>query len=40
MRIVDLIERDMVVPHLKGKTKTQILRELAQGWLSDGRTWT
>ncbi len=30
MKIVDLIERDMVVPHLKGKTKNQILRELAE----------
>lgn len=30
MKIVDLIERDMVVPHLKGKTKPQILRELAE----------
>lgn len=30
MKIVDLIERDMVVPNLKGKTKSHILRELAE----------
>jgi len=30
MKIVDLIQRDMVVPHLKGRTKSQILRELAE----------
>jgi PTS system nitrogen regulatory IIA component len=29
MKIVDLIQRDMVVPHLKGRTKPQILKELA-----------
>ena len=30
MKIVDLIQRDMVVPHLTGRTKSQILRELAE----------
>ena len=29
MKIVDLIQRDRVVPHLKGRTKPQILKELA-----------
>jgi nitrogen PTS system EIIA component len=29
MKILDLIQRDTVVPHLKGRTKPQILRELA-----------
>jgi PTS system nitrogen regulatory IIA component len=30
MKIVELIQRDMVVPQLKGRSKPQILRELAQ----------
>jgi PTS system nitrogen regulatory IIA component len=30
MKIVDLIQRDRVIPHLKGRTKPQILKELAE----------
>jgi len=29
MKIVDLIQRDRVIPHLKGRTKPEILAELA-----------